>query len=315
MKLNAATIYALILAEAYALVRYTVGTTLPVVKIGFNYDRLSYGDSDTVNTNQTLNKFLAASNMWIDYLSTTYPNLLPGAAVQIISLPNEDSAASGITTTNQLIQTSMVVGLVGSTYSSISKASSILSAAFNVPQCDGSSTSPELSNKNIYPLFFRTCPSDELQGKAIFDYIYQQGWRRASAMYETEAYGTGLFTVFTNYAATYTDFTVISSYQLPITPTGLTVSSWTSRLARMKADQVFIITLFGASTTFLYLAQAATAAGMKNEKYVWIGSDAMYDVSQLAVQEGFVVFNPSEGTTCFEIRHRRSIDPVLFFVE
>lgn len=231
-----------------------------------------------------------------DYLANT-TTLLPGAAVQIISSPNDDTAASGITSAINLITNEKVDGLVGSTYSVITTASSILSAAGKIPQCDGSSTSPDLSNKALYPYFFRTVPSDHLQGQAIFQYIYLKGWRRVSLMYETGAYGNGLYTVFTNNAALKSDFTIVSTYQLQVNPTSLTIRSWDSQLADMKKNYVFVIAIFGASSTVRYLPSAATAAGMKNSNYAWIGADAMYDtsVAGLAAQEGFVVFNPSAG--------------------
>jgi hypothetical protein len=39
--------------------------------------------------------------------------------------------------------------------------------AFNVTQISYSSTSPQLSNKDLYPTFVRTAPSDAFQGRVL----------------------------------------------------------------------------------------------------------------------------------------------------
>ena len=57
------------------------------------------------------------------------------------------------------------------------------------PQISYSSTSILLSNKEVYPSFFRTLPSDTYQAKAIADVLRTFGWNYVSIVASDSAYG------------------------------------------------------------------------------------------------------------------------------
>ena len=52
----------------------------------------------------------------------------------------------------------------------------------NIPQCCFSSTSASLSNKTLFPNFFRTVPNDDYQGRAIIQFALKKGWKRLSVI-------------------------------------------------------------------------------------------------------------------------------------
>lgn len=51
------------------------------------------------------------------------------------------------------------------------------------------STSPELSNKERFPYFLRTVPSDTNQAMAMVELVKLLGWTYISILYEESTYG------------------------------------------------------------------------------------------------------------------------------
>ena len=87
-----------------------------------------------------------------------------------------------------------VIAVVGGASSSISTMVSPLFSTDNIPQISYSSTSPALSNKNIYSTFFRTIPSDVYQAEAIADILEYFNWTYVSIVVSEDEYGrNGLY--------------------------------------------------------------------------------------------------------------------------
>lgn len=87
-----------------------------------------------------------------------------------------------------------VIAVVGGASSSISTTVSPLFSIDNIPQISYSSTSPALSNKDIYTTFFRTIPSDVYQAEAIADILQHFNWTYVSIVVSEDEYGrNGLY--------------------------------------------------------------------------------------------------------------------------
>ncbi|ESO94405.1 hypothetical protein LOTGIDRAFT_145056 [Lottia gigantea] len=82
-----------------------------------------------------------------------------------------------------------VVGVVGSLKSSNSIAAASLLGPIQIPQVSYSSTSDELSNKELYPYFLRVVPPDEFQAEAIVGLIAHYSWSYISIVYTEGSYG------------------------------------------------------------------------------------------------------------------------------
>ena len=82
-----------------------------------------------------------------------------------------------------------IIAVVGGASSRISTTVSPLFSADNIPQISYSSTSPTLSNKNIYRTFSRTIPSDLYQAKAIADILEHFKWTYISIVASDDEYG------------------------------------------------------------------------------------------------------------------------------
>ncbi|CAG7820054.1 unnamed protein product, partial [Allacma fusca] len=64
-----------------------------------------------------------------------------------------------------------VIGVIGGQSSSVSIQVANLLRLFQIPQISYMSTSPQLSNRERFPYFFRTVPSDVNQAHAILDIL------------------------------------------------------------------------------------------------------------------------------------------------
>jgi len=111
----------------------------------------------------------SAAQLAVDYINNN-GTILSGATHSLIINDTETRPDIGLIDAVYQIQ-QHVVGIVGEASSTVSMTAQATCAAFNIPQISYSSTSPELSNKNLYPTFVRTCPSDAFQGVAMVQVI------------------------------------------------------------------------------------------------------------------------------------------------
>lgn len=119
-----------------------------------------------------------------------------------VLLVHEDDGTDTTKTTNaatKLVNVDQVRAVVGATASSMSIAAFGITRPAGIIQMSASSTSAALSPPSFDPgdQFWRTSPSDQLQGSAAAWYAYaQRGWRTMSITYVDNAYGRGLASVF-----------------------------------------------------------------------------------------------------------------------
>lgn len=108
------------------------------------------------------------------------------------TLPTQGSQAA-----SKLINTDQVDAILGSLASSVSEKVYEVAKPAGVAVMSPASTSPIFTNLDDVDLFWRTAPSDALQGKAAGLYAYEDaGWRTVSVMNINNAYGNGLSEVF-----------------------------------------------------------------------------------------------------------------------
>ncbi|XP_034723362.1 extracellular calcium-sensing receptor-like [Etheostoma cragini] len=83
----------------------------------------------------------------------------------------------------------MVMAVVGESGSSSSISISCIIGLFNIPQVSHLSTCACLSNKQQYPNFFRTVPSDQFQAEALAKLVKHFGWTWIGAVRSDSDYG------------------------------------------------------------------------------------------------------------------------------
>ncbi|XP_042072192.1 extracellular calcium-sensing receptor-like [Haplochromis burtoni] len=86
-------------------------------------------------------------------------------------------------------QSGMVMAVVGESGSTPSISMSRIISPFNIPQVSPSATCTCLSNKQQYPRFFRTIPSDQFQAAALAKLIKHFDWTWIGAVRSDSDYG------------------------------------------------------------------------------------------------------------------------------
>ncbi|XP_071353443.1 vomeronasal type-2 receptor 1-like [Trachinotus anak] len=90
---------------------------------------------------------------------------------------------------NNCSQSGMVMGIVGESGSTPSISMSRVIGPFNIPQVSHFATCACLSNKQQYPSFFRTVPSDQFQADALAKLVKHFGWTWIGAVRSDSDYG------------------------------------------------------------------------------------------------------------------------------
>ncbi|KAK2847375.1 hypothetical protein Q5P01_010374 [Channa striata] len=92
-------------------------------------------------------------------------------------------------TNDNCLQSGMVMAVVGESSTGQSFAMSRVIGSFDIPQVSHFATCACLSNKQQYPSFFRTIPSDQFQAEALAKLVIQFGWTWIGAVRSDSDYG------------------------------------------------------------------------------------------------------------------------------
>ena len=136
-----------------------------------------------------------------------FDDILPNTVLRYVidnsgcsrSVALEGAAKQG-TPCMQGVTRTPVVATVGATCSGASMSAQDLLKIYKIPMVSYSATSPDLSDKTLYPYFLRTVPSDVGQGKGIVDLAKNFGVKRMGLLASDGAYGLGLANQFRGYA-------------------------------------------------------------------------------------------------------------------
>ncbi|XP_045164243.2 uncharacterized protein LOC123528539 [Mercenaria mercenaria] len=92
---------------------------------------------------------------------------------------------------NREINFDNVISVVGALSSSVTLIVADLLTSVNLPMISYSASSPDLDNKNRYPYFLRTVPSDTLQVQGMIAVVLELGVSHVGLVYIDDAYGQG----------------------------------------------------------------------------------------------------------------------------
>ncbi|CAF5078501.1 unnamed protein product, partial [Rotaria sp. Silwood1] len=99
-------------------------------------------------------------------------------------------AINAMSSTCQAASTSNIVGIVGPAYSRESPIIADFGERVGIPVISYAATDPELSDRNAYPAFYRTVPSDNAAATAIVKLFIRFNWTSCILIYQNDAYGS-----------------------------------------------------------------------------------------------------------------------------
>lgn len=121
-----------------------------------------------------------------------------GRKIEILAEDTATETKTAIDALHKLIEIEKVQAIVGPPTSFNSMAAIDIIKMNKVLMISGSATSPDLTAVDDDDFYFRTAPSDALQGAAIAILAWNKGYRTANVIARDDAYGRGLARVFTN---------------------------------------------------------------------------------------------------------------------
>ncbi|XP_065348662.1 metabotropic glutamate receptor 3-like isoform X2 [Cloeon dipterum] len=165
-----------------------------------------------------------------------------------------------------------IVAVIGGQSSSVSIQVATLLKLFGIPQISYLSTSPALSNKEKFPYFFRTVPSDVNQAHAMLEILRHFKWQRAAVIYSNTEYGKHGFEMLKSLAANYS---VCFSVERRIERDGSTHESDINEAMQdiLKRKHLRVVVVFAEKASAHRLLRYAKANKQASE-LIWISSDS-----------------------------------------
>eukprot|EP00736_Rhodelphis_marinus_P000467 Rmarinus@m.7904 len=161
--------------------------------------------------------------------------------------------------------------VVGAASSSPSMAAQSALAGASIPQISYSATSAELSDTSLYPYFFRTPPSDALQGLGQAEIVQEFGWVHVAAVHTTDSYGSAGIASFSA-AAAELGMDVITV--VPVTTDENGDLDFRGAIQALKDVGARIIVMFADQKSGATLLEVGYEQGLGGEGFQWIGCDA-----------------------------------------
>ncbi|XP_061538167.1 extracellular calcium-sensing receptor-like [Phycodurus eques] len=94
------------------------------------------------------------------------------------------------------VGTPPVLGIVGDSYSTFSIAMSVVLGLYRMPVVSYFSTCSCLSNRKLFPSFFRTIPNDDFQVRALIQILKHFRWTWTGLLVTADDYGVGVARAF-----------------------------------------------------------------------------------------------------------------------
>ncbi|XP_061638426.1 extracellular calcium-sensing receptor-like [Phyllopteryx taeniolatus] len=94
------------------------------------------------------------------------------------------------------VGTPPVLGIVGDSYSTFSIATSVVLGLYRMPIVSYFSTCSCLSNRKLFPSFFRTIPNDDFQVRALIQILKHFRWTWTGLLVTADDYGVGVARAF-----------------------------------------------------------------------------------------------------------------------
>ncbi|CAF0890429.1 unnamed protein product [Adineta steineri] len=148
---------------------------------------------DSLNTSQPTVLSVHSNAMFkaAIILSQQYNITIEGQFIGYQSVKTGGKVITALGNTCSFISSSNIVGIVGPALSAESNYISPFAAQVGIPIISYASTYPGLSDRNTYPSFYRTVPSDNIAALAITKLFMKFNWTSCIIIYQNDEFGSG----------------------------------------------------------------------------------------------------------------------------
>ncbi|KAJ3294254.1 hypothetical protein HK104_003790 [Borealophlyctis nickersoniae] len=230
--------------------------------------------------------------------SYTKAGYAPGVEFQLVTRNVDDwTQARALIKTFELVYDEKVNALIGASTSVLTSVVGLVAAEKRIPLCDGSSSAVGLSDKNVYPTFFRTTTNDAVDAVVLADFLQAQGWRQVAMLAAANTYGLDLSQDLINEVSK----RGISVLLVTLFRPGQPESEWRKHISAMKASGATIFVAMGSGTELLDATAEALKQGLFEKEYAWITTGYAMDwewygfnVTDLTLRDGMFMPFPDE---------------------
>ena len=168
------------------------------------------------------------------------------------------------------ISTSNVVGIVGPQLSRESRIIAPFAKTLEIPMISYGATDPALSDRNKYPAFFRTIPSDAGAAQAIVRLFIKYAWKSCVIIYQNDAFGSGGAKAIGD-AFYYNNLTIVQDVIFDITTQ--TIRGDLKSILRSSSTRIVVV---WAQTTYTELIlHKALENNILGPQFIWILSNSI----------------------------------------
>eukprot|EP00045_Choanoeca_perplexa_P015120 m.183334 g.183334 ORF g.183334 m.183334 type:complete len:1150 (-) comp16892_c0_seq3:108-3557(-) len=187
--------------------------------------------------------------------------------------------------------------VVGPASSSCSIPSAAVFAQTSTAQISHAATAEALSNKTLYPSFFRILPSDALQGVILADFAADCQWPQVGAILTDDAWALGLRKTLAERLAqlniTFTNVVEI--------PAGSSVEVVQEALRELRAGGTAVNAIFALRNDVPQIMDQAVLEGMVGPGWTWLAPDGT-TTSVVVSTDTLAAFNGMIGVAPLEIQ-------------
>ena len=140
----------------------------------------------TISTVQSRAMFKAAVS-----LANWYNITIGGHSIGWRSIQTGGDPMRALKNSCLMVSSSNIVGIVGPGLSREANIMAPFAETLGIPLISYGATDPDLSDRNVYPAFLRTIPSDDAAVMAIVQLFQKYNWTSCVLIYQNDAFGSG----------------------------------------------------------------------------------------------------------------------------
>ncbi|CAF4196559.1 unnamed protein product [Rotaria sp. Silwood2] len=203
-------------------------------------------------------------------LSQQYDITIEGQFIEWQIAQTSGKAINTISSTCQAMSASNIVGIVGPVFSRETPIVADLGDRVGIPIISYAATDPDLSDRNVYPAFYRTVPSDSMAASAIVKLFIRFNWTSCIIIYQNDAYGFGGAKVMTE---AFINNNLIVEHALVFDIATLRMRDNLKNV--LISSSTRIIVLWAVSTYTSLILQNALDSDVLGPHFIWILSSSV----------------------------------------